>query len=614
MPAKGENAGSSRDGTPLSAAAARSSPELDESGPMLISDAHALAPVKSLLRACALFAELAEAELERLADATQLVEHAAGSFIFRRGESGPGLMVLVSGVVEVGIEREHGQWLLLSTFRAGDFFGEMALFDGGVRSASALAVTSSRVLAIAGEGLIAQLTPQLTKRMLSEIAARVRRTDAALAQASDNVARAAHSSLSSAVAVELDAIKTMYRRTEYVAADVMQRAEQAAARADARANDIKREIHSTWSLLMTRGAPLAAVLGIALTWFGVDSISGLKDKLQELKRLYADVKQKSSEVSAIHKRLRVVQETMVDLRQVREAVGLDRPIDTRERLQRAALNHDHAQRELFERYFVSGDNGPRYERFEPEVVFEAVDMYVTLVMGGAHDGSLQLSTSERSALLSALGYVLAQAPDLRDAGDSQAAALLDGKVRDMLAFALEDADATQRGELRAALSAALNGTSSERARDNLAIALARQGATSAAVWSALDHMLHDSKPRRAAAGALALAQLGDRRGLASLRKQMQRGSDDVAYAAASLLAEQGSQSLARIWHGSAQRGAASQFLHEIERVLNEHVPRNCLEERYARLLATCLETPGACGTNPSSELGGECTRYAQLAH
>jgi len=70
---------------------------------------------------------------------------AAGDRIFDEGSPGDGLYVLESGLVEIAARSVPGRQHRLAVMEPGDYFGEMAVFDGGVRSASAIALEKSAV-------------------------------------------------------------------------------------------------------------------------------------------------------------------------------------------------------------------------------------------------------------------------------------------------------------------------------------------------------------------------------------------------------------------------------------------------------------------------------------
>ncbi|RZK50953.1 MAG: cyclic nucleotide-binding domain-containing protein, partial [Hymenobacter sp.] len=92
-----------------------------------------------LLRHTALFAETPENVLSSIVPIMQEVTFPAGHQIFAKGDLGASLYIVYEG--EVGIFNGPQ---LLTTFRQGDFFGELALLDAEPRSATAVAHSAVR--------------------------------------------------------------------------------------------------------------------------------------------------------------------------------------------------------------------------------------------------------------------------------------------------------------------------------------------------------------------------------------------------------------------------------------------------------------------------------------
>jgi hypothetical protein len=92
-----------------------------------------------LLRHTALFAQTPENVLSSIVPIMQEVSFPAGHQIFAKGDLGSSLYIVHEG--EVGIFNGPQ---LLTTFRAGDFFGELALLDAEPRSATAVAQSAVR--------------------------------------------------------------------------------------------------------------------------------------------------------------------------------------------------------------------------------------------------------------------------------------------------------------------------------------------------------------------------------------------------------------------------------------------------------------------------------------
>lgn len=88
------------------------------------------------LKKVPLLAGLGDRELQRLAGQLHERKFPAGSTAVSEGATGTGFFVIAEGEAEVEI---GGQ--VRSKLGAGDYFGEMALIDEGIRSASIKAVT-----------------------------------------------------------------------------------------------------------------------------------------------------------------------------------------------------------------------------------------------------------------------------------------------------------------------------------------------------------------------------------------------------------------------------------------------------------------------------------------
>ena len=85
------------------------------------------------------FFQLLDAE-ERAALTSKVdtVRHPAGKALFSYGDPGDSLYIVRAGEVEIFNKNDTGDRIVLETARAGDFFGEISLLDGGPRTASAV--------------------------------------------------------------------------------------------------------------------------------------------------------------------------------------------------------------------------------------------------------------------------------------------------------------------------------------------------------------------------------------------------------------------------------------------------------------------------------------------
>jgi len=121
-----------------------------------------------------LFSKCSNAELGMIMAATTRLNFSAGDILARQGAYGHEFVVILDGRARV----EAGG-RLLAVLEPGDFFGEIALLDGGVRTATVVAETDVVAEVIAHrdfDGLIAR-SPGLDKKLLVGLARRLRQAD-----------------------------------------------------------------------------------------------------------------------------------------------------------------------------------------------------------------------------------------------------------------------------------------------------------------------------------------------------------------------------------------------------------------------------------------------------
>jgi glutaminase len=128
------------------------------------------------LSGLALFSGLSLAEIRRLERVVKALAFAAGDVIIHEGDAGRLLFVLARGSVGVRLKGAEGHGSRagkrIATFGPGVSFGEMALFDGGRRSADIVAEEAVLCYGFAVEDLreIGQDHPGLLTAILSNIA------------------------------------------------------------------------------------------------------------------------------------------------------------------------------------------------------------------------------------------------------------------------------------------------------------------------------------------------------------------------------------------------------------------------------------------------------------
>lgn len=104
-----------------------------------------------------------------------------GETIVRAGESGDCMYVIQAGQVEV-LQKKGDQEVRLAVMDEGDFFGEMALFEREVRSATVRAMGEARVLTIDKRTFLRRVheDPSLAYRMVQKMSQRIRKLNAEL--------------------------------------------------------------------------------------------------------------------------------------------------------------------------------------------------------------------------------------------------------------------------------------------------------------------------------------------------------------------------------------------------------------------------------------------------
>ena len=106
------------------------------------------------LRRNVLFQELTKEQLVKVFSYAHEQHFDPGSFIIHQGELGAELFIIQTGAVEIlKSGRTGGSMHQLAVLHAGDSFGELALIDSGVRSASVRALQPTTVLVLTGIAL-----------------------------------------------------------------------------------------------------------------------------------------------------------------------------------------------------------------------------------------------------------------------------------------------------------------------------------------------------------------------------------------------------------------------------------------------------------------------------
>lgn len=123
------------------------------------------------VRAVPIFTELRDDFLVRLASIMDELSFPANHRIFREGEEGRSLYIVVSGRVRVHLRSQD-----LTTLEKGTCFGEMSLFDAEPRSASVTTITACDCLVLTQQQLYEAIdeTPGIAVNIIKLLSRRIR--------------------------------------------------------------------------------------------------------------------------------------------------------------------------------------------------------------------------------------------------------------------------------------------------------------------------------------------------------------------------------------------------------------------------------------------------------
>jgi CRP/FNR family transcriptional regulator, cyclic AMP receptor protein len=139
-----------------------------------------------LLAATEVFGDVDRRELEEVARVAVPRHWEKGHVIFREGDVGDTCYLIRSGAVVLTRGHQDGRMVALAELRAGMLFGELAMFRGETRSASAEVIEPASAIALLASDMqrLIRRNPDLALRLLANLAERVSRTNERLIQQS----------------------------------------------------------------------------------------------------------------------------------------------------------------------------------------------------------------------------------------------------------------------------------------------------------------------------------------------------------------------------------------------------------------------------------------------
>lgn len=140
------------------------------------------------LRRVDIFENVAEAELEKIAGMLKERRYHENQMVFKQGDAGDALFIVADGRIKVFIQEGQAE-KVLAFFGEGQVLGEMALLTGEPRSASAVAVSDTRLLALPKSDFDSYLASNVTvmREMMRIISVRQAEANVRLSRGADEV-------------------------------------------------------------------------------------------------------------------------------------------------------------------------------------------------------------------------------------------------------------------------------------------------------------------------------------------------------------------------------------------------------------------------------------------
>jgi CRP/FNR family cyclic AMP-dependent transcriptional regulator len=139
-----------------------------------------------LLARTEVFSGLGERELHEVAQVAVPRRWERGEVVFREGDPGDTCYLIKSGAVLLTREHQDGRVVAIAECRSGSMFGELAMFRGETRSATAEAIEPTEAVALLAPDMtrLIRSNPDIANELLAALAERVSRTTERLMQQS----------------------------------------------------------------------------------------------------------------------------------------------------------------------------------------------------------------------------------------------------------------------------------------------------------------------------------------------------------------------------------------------------------------------------------------------
>ena len=137
--------------------------------------------LSAILARSRLFSALDDTARAAVGAAMRPCSYTAGQAIFGRGDPGRDLYVVRDGRVKISILTAEGRELSFTHINPGDTFGEIAMLDGGLRTADATALSDVQAMSLSQTAMrdLMREHPDICTCVITFLCARLRETDLA---------------------------------------------------------------------------------------------------------------------------------------------------------------------------------------------------------------------------------------------------------------------------------------------------------------------------------------------------------------------------------------------------------------------------------------------------
>jgi CRP-like cAMP-binding protein len=180
------------------------------------------AEVVELLVRVPAFATLEQADLERIAEVAVPRSFEPGQAVFREGDASDTCYIVREGQARAIRTHGDGRTITLATFGPGDIFGELAMFEDELRSATVEAIEPTSVVGVLGPDMRRLMSehPAIAARLVIALGRRLR-------EMNERLSRQSFQTVQSRVAVVLSQLVEQELAAGKLDADVLVTATQA---------------------------------------------------------------------------------------------------------------------------------------------------------------------------------------------------------------------------------------------------------------------------------------------------------------------------------------------------------------------------------------------------